>query len=240
MFHVKHSSELLTVLRRNGLLCSESQAEQLERYVEYLLEWNQKVNLISRKDEENVWTGHVLHSLSPLFHVDLPDRLTALDLGTGGGLPGIPLAILREGWSVVLMDSIQKKCTAVADILERIGLSGRVRGVCGRAEDKSVLGNLAGTFDVVLARGVAPLSDIVRWSKPYLRKGQKGRTSEQSGRRYRIDPPALLAYKGGDLEDEVRQMQIKARAEVSAMIPLVFDGSDTMGLLGKKLIVVTP
>jgi len=239
MFHVKHSSDLLTVLRRNGLLCSESQGEQLERYVEYLLEWNQKVNLISRKDEENVWTGHVLHSLSPLFHVDLPDRLIALDLGTGGGLPGIPLAILREGWSVMLMDSIQKKCTAVADILERIGLSERVRGVCGRAEDVGVLGNLAGTFDVVLARGVAPLSDIVRWSRPYLRKGQKGRISE-SGRRYRIDPPAVLAYKGGDLEDEIRQMQIKARAEVSAMIPLVFDGSDTMGLLGKKLIVVTP
>lgn len=240
MFHVKHSSDLLPILRRNGLPCPESQGELLETYVRYLLEWNQKVNLISRKDEENVWTGHVLHSLSPLFRVDLPNRLTALDLGAGGGLPGIPLAILREGWSVVLMDSIQKKCVAVADILDRLGLSGRVSVVCGRAEEKGVMGKLAGTFDLVLARGVAPLSDLVRWSRPYLKRGQKGSVQEEGGRRYHIAPPALLAYKGGNLEDEIRQMQIKGRAELSAAIPLVFDGSDTMGLLEKKLIVVTP
>ena len=240
MFHVKHMSDLLPVFRRNGLHCPDTQFERLERYVGHLLEWNQKVNLISRKDEGNVWTGHVLHSVSPLFRVDLPETLNVLDLGSGGGLPGIPLAILREGWSVVLMDSIQKKCTAVGDILNKLELSGRVSVFCGRAEEKVVLAKLAGKFDLVLARGVAPLSDLVQWSRPYLKKGLKGSIREQTGRHYRLTPPALLAYKGGDLEDEIRQMQIKARADVSAAIPLVFDGSDAMGLLEKKLIVVTP
>jgi len=239
MFHVKHSVAFVSCLKKNGLPVSEAQLKLLDLYVEALLEWNQKVNLISRKDEENVWTGHILHSVSMLFRADLPGELAVLDLGTGGGLPGIPLAILRDGWSVVLMDSIQKKCAAVRDICERLGLSGRVRIECGRAEEKTMIGKMGRMFDVVLARGVAPLADLVRWSRPYVRLGRAGSVTEESGHRWRVAPPALLAYKGGELDAEITAMKIKARADVSAAIPLVFEGSDAMGLMEKKLIVVT-
>jgi len=240
MFHVKHGSELAALCRRNGLPISESQLALMESYVGALLEWNQKINLVSRKDEGNIWAGHILHSLSILFRMDLPAAASVLDLGSGGGLPGIPLAVVREGWSVTLLDSIQKKCTAVVDIVTRVGLSGRIRVVCGRAEDKVVLRNLSGKFDFVLARGVAPLADLVLWSRPYLRKSGRGKVSGAGTARVGVTPPALLVYKGGDLEAEIREMQIKARAEVAASIPLAFDGSDEMGLLEKRLIVVTP
>src|SRR5512140_2736429 len=81
------------LLNRNGLLLDAQQLQALSSYVRLLQEWNGKVNLISRKDEENIWGGHVLHSLSVLFRLKLPPGLNILDLGTGGGLPGIPLAI---------------------------------------------------------------------------------------------------------------------------------------------------
>jgi 16S rRNA (guanine527-N7)-methyltransferase len=239
MFHVKHGSELAGLCRRNGLRITEGQLALLELYVGALLEWNQKVNLISRKDEGNIWAGHILHSLSVLFRMDLPDVASVLDLGSGGGLPGIPLSIVREGWSVTLMDSIQKKCTAVENIVARLGLPGRIRVVCGRAEDRVVLRNLTGKFDFVLARGVAPLADLVRWSRPYLKKPGGGKVAGAGTTRVTVAPPAILAYKGGDLEEEVREMQIKARAEIAASFPLAFDGSDEMGLLEKRLIIVT-
>jgi len=237
---VEHSVDLVPVLRRNGLVLSEAQCDLLEKYVELLMEWNQKVNLISRKDEDNVWAGHILHSLSPLLRVDLPERAQVLDLGSGGGLPGVPLAILCEGWSVVLLDSIQKKCAAVEDIILRLGLSERIHVVCGRAEEKGIVQKMGKTFDLVLARGVAPLVDLVRWSRPYLKNGGSGSVKEAVGGRYSVASPVLLAYKGGDLEAEIRAMQIKTQTGVAASVPLVFDGSEEMGLLEKKLIIIAP
>ena len=103
-----------------------------------------------------------------------------------------------------------------------------------------VLRNLTGKFDFVLARGVAPLADLARWSRPYLRKSGGGKVSGAGTARVSVTSPALLVYKGGDLEAEIREMQIKVRAEVAASIPLAFEGSDEMGLLEKRLIIVTP
>src|SRR3990172_6606526 len=101
-----------SICKWNGLSVSDDRLQLLERYVRQLLDWNKKLNLISRRDEENVWTRHILHSASLLFHLSLKQRARILDLGTGGGLPGIPIKILVPSFSVTLVDSINKKTTA--------------------------------------------------------------------------------------------------------------------------------
>jgi len=84
-----------TLCVKNGFIPTDLQLEQLNQYVRLLLDWNKKINLISRKDEENVWTYHILHSISPLFKFRVTEGSRFVDIGSGGGLPGIPLKILR-------------------------------------------------------------------------------------------------------------------------------------------------
>ena len=97
------------VCRRNGLEIGDRPMELLSAYVSLLQEWNKKINLVSRRDEENIWYAHLLHSLSPLFFLTMPPGASILDLGSGGGLPGIPLAIVCPEINVLLLDSIGKK-----------------------------------------------------------------------------------------------------------------------------------
>src|SRR5512140_2094922 len=106
------------ICRKNGLNPTDGQIRLLEQYVSYLLEWNQKINLISRKDEEQVWQNHILHSAAPLFKVKLDPNPRIMDLGTGGGLPGIPLKILVPESEFLLVDSTRKKTVAVQDMIE--------------------------------------------------------------------------------------------------------------------------
>ena len=159
MFHVKHSELTATVIGQYGLKASAEQLELLDRYLEMVLEWNAKINLISRRDEENIVGQHLLHSLAPLFVLSMPEELMVMDLGSGGGFPGIPLAILKPGWTVVLVDSIRKKTLALEDMVARLAL-GSVRVVTGRVEEKDVLAPMRGKFDLILARGVASLTKL--------------------------------------------------------------------------------
>ena len=106
-----------TVCAQNGLRLSEEQLTLLETLAVRLLDWNQKINLISRRDEENFWTSHLLHCLALLFKVDLPAGSLILDLGTGGGLPGLPLKIVRPDLTLTLLDSTQKKINVVRDLI---------------------------------------------------------------------------------------------------------------------------
>jgi 16S rRNA (guanine527-N7)-methyltransferase len=239
MFHVKHSQDVQDICSKNGLELSEEMVGGLEQYVSLLLEWNAKVNLISRKDQENIWGGHILHSLSMLFRLRLPAGIRVLDLGSGGGLPGIPLALVNPEWSVSLLDSIQKKCTAVQDIITRMDLSKRVEVIVGRAEEKSVMDKRRVTFDVVVARGVGSLADLVRYAKPYLKKGLDGGTAVEDERMVvRVTPPVLIAYKGGDLEGEIKEMRLKTGRTVAADLPITFAGAEESGLTGKTILVV--
>jgi len=239
MFHVKHALDVQEVCRKNGLDLSPEMVAGLEQYVALLLEWNAKVNVVSRKDQENIWGAHILHALSMLFRLRLPAGIRVLDLGSGGGLPGIPLAIVNPGWSVSLLDSIQKKCTVVQDIVTRMGLASRVEVLVGRAEEKSVMDKRRVAFDIVVARGVAPLADLVRWSKPNLKKGMEGGSAaEDEGRVVRVTPPVLIAYKGGDLEGEIREMKLKTGRAVAADLPISFAGAEECGLTGKTILVV--
>jgi len=157
----------------------------LKEFKSRFLEWNEKINLISRKDTESFEVRHVLHSLAIAKFIRFDAGARVLDLGTGGGFPGIPLAIFFPEVSFTLIDSIDKKTKAVKDIVESIGLQ-NVRVVRGRAEE------LHEEFDYVVSRAVAPMNDLVRWTRNQLKPGQKGSL-----------PNGWVVLKGGDLKEEL-------------------------------------
>ena len=166
------------ILGASGVAMSEGQTEAMRDYGRLLREWNERVNLISRKDVGMLWRSHILHALAVCAVVELPPAGMYIDVGTGGGLPGIPLAIL--------VDSIAKKIRAVEEIAAELSLP-NVRGYIGRVEDLAAKAELAGSADIVCARAVASLSALVDWAGPLFRAEGERR---------------LIAWKGGDLHEE--------------------------------------
>ena len=230
-----------TTCAQNGLHLSGKQLASLEAFAALLLEWNKKINLISRRDEENIWTSHILHCISLLFKVDPPGGSTVLDLGTGGGLPGIPLKIVRPDLILTLLDSTQKKINAVQDIIKALGLK-ETRAVWGRAEDVGKKKEHNRDYDVVVARAVASLEDLVRWSSPFL-KPEGAMTSAfpavgTDESRRRIKKPTLIAFKGGDLEGEIRQIKNQPQVSNTTVIDLTLKGSHQFEGGEKKIVLV--
>jgi 16S rRNA (guanine527-N7)-methyltransferase len=230
--------EFQSICRRNGLNLSDAQINLLARFVDGVLEWNSKINLISRRDQENIWFSHVLHSLTPLFYVDFSDGLRVLDLGTGGGFPGMPLAIVRPDLEMVLLDSIRKKTLVVQDLVDRLGLTG-VSVWTGRAGEAHYDQKAGGTFDLVVTRAVASLRELVHWSRPYLRVSRAAPGETNGGNRARFKPPGLVALKGGDLEREIAETKLKESVRSVRVIPMSFGGSIELGLEDKKAVIVS-
>lgn len=230
-----------TTCAQNGVHLEDKQLRLLEEYVARLLEWNKKLNLISRRDEENVWTRHILHSMSMVFKVEIPRGTHVLDLGTGGGLPGVVLRIIRPDLSFTLLDSTQKKINVVKDLLGSLVLAG-VDAVWGRAEDVGTQPAYRGRYDIVVARGVAPLKDLVRWSFPFLKKSAAGAdVGKEIGTeptKKQLSRPALVAYKGGDLDDELRQIQNQPNVGPISVIDLTLNGSTQLDDRDKRVVVV--
>ncbi len=225
-------------LRRNGLQLDAEKSALLALYVDLLLDWNRRINLVSRRDSANIWEGHILHSLSPLLMLDIPPRAGFLDLGSGGGLPGVPMAIVRGDLRITLLDSIQKKVRALQDIVARLGLT-EVEVVCGRAEEVGKGRGHVSAFDAVIARAVASLSDHLRWSRPVLQSSRLSVAALRGSRPERsFRFPLLLALKGGDLQGEIRDARLKAKGETITEIDISFPGSEEFDLVDKKLVVV--
>jgi len=164
---------------------------QLERYAGDLAYWNEKVNLVSRRDIEHIWLRHILHSVAMFFTGELPKSGKVIDIGTGGGLPGIPLKIVNPKFDMTLLDSIAKKVQTVGMLASHITKHG-LRAVRLRAEELPNNPALKGPYDLVVSRATAPLVDLMKWSHPILRP---------DGR--------LLTLKGGTLTEEIRQAQAK-------------------------------
>jgi len=229
-----------TTCAQNGLKLTEEQLVLLENLRAGLLDWNQKINLISRRDEENFWTSHLLHCLALLFKVDLLPASLVLDLGTGGGLPGLPLKIAQPDLMVTLLDSTQKKINVVKDLVSTLGLSG-VNTIWGRAEEIGKMKEHNHRYDVVLARAVASLKDLVRWSGPFLKTvGTQDRpVGEFRGEdKRRIDRPTLIAFKGGDLEGEIRQIRKLPQVKNITVLDLTLKGSSQLEGGDKKVVLV--
>lgn len=189
---------------------SEEQLRQLQLLEGLYKEWNEKINVISRKDIDGLYEKHVLHSLSIAAAFDIGDNSEVLDLGTGGGFPGIPLAILFPEVKFHLVDSIAKKLKVVEAVAEGIGLK-NITTQHSRIED---IKNRK--FDFVVSRAVAPLKDLWRWSKPLLRNKVQGTNDKQQENQ----SPGLICLKGGDLATEIQESRIRPRViEITEIFP---------------------
>ena len=167
---------------------SAEQLRQLGALHDLFKTWNEKINVISRKDIDNFYTNHVLHSLAIATQFNFTKNMKVMDLGAGGGFPGIPLAIFFPEAQFTLVDSINKKLKVVQEISSAIGLSNVVVKHT-RAEDIK-----NEKFDVVVSRAVAPLKELWQWSKPLVTKNKNVEMPVPNG---------LICLKGGDLTQEI-------------------------------------
>jgi 16S rRNA (guanine527-N7)-methyltransferase len=168
------------------------QAEQFAALYPLYTEWNSKINVISRKDIENLYERHVLHSLAISHILAFKDGSTVMDVGCGGGFPGIPLAILFPQVHFHLLDSIGKKIKVCTEVSAAIGLT-NVSFKHARVEDEKE------KFDFIVSRAVMPLSELVRLTTKNSAKKQNNAL-----------PNGLICLKGGELEHEILPFKHKA------------------------------
>ena len=188
---------------------SSRQVEQYKSLEALYKDWNAKINVISRKDIDSLYEKHVLHSLAIAAAFDFPPGIEIVDIGTGGGFPGIPLAIFFPEIKFHLVDSIGKKLKIVEAVKEAIGLQ-NVSTQHGRAQE---IKNRK--FDFAVSRAVAPLKDLLQWSRPLLKSStytmgsHRGQVLLHSG---------LICLKGGDLAQEISDSGAKpGMIEISSL-----------------------
>jgi len=170
---------------------TEEQTRQFAALYDLYTDWNAKINVISRKDIENLYEHHVLHSLGIAKVITFKPGTTIMDLGTGGGFPGVPLAILFPESRFHMVDSIGKKIKVGTEIANAIGLK-NVSFRHSRAEEEK------GIFDFVVSRAVMPLTDLLKIVQKNISKEQKN-----------AFPNGLICLKGGELENETLPVKNK-------------------------------
>lgn len=168
---------------------SEKQQEQFSRLLGLYKEWNQKINVISRRDIDNLYVNHVLHSLGIARIISFKPGTQVLDVGTGGGFPGIPLAILFPETQFHLVDSIGKKITVVNAVAKAVSLT-NVTGEQVRAEQ------VKAEYDFIVSRAVTRLKEFYGWVHQKVK--QKSVHQLHNG---------ILYLKGGDLDEELRELK---------------------------------
>ena len=168
---------------------TELQVEQFAQLEALYNDWNAKINVISRKDIQNLYEHHVLHSLGIAKIVNFKDGTTVMDLGTGGGFPGIPLAILFPNVQFHLVDSIGKKVKVANEVANAIGLK-NVKFSHARAED------IKEQYDFVVTRAVMPMVDLMKVARKNIKKEQ-----------HNAVPNGIIALKGGELAGEIESMR---------------------------------
>lgn len=165
---------------------TDNQLIQFQKLVELYHDWNAKINVISRKDIDELYVKHVLHSLGIAKVMNFEPKATVLDVGTGGGFPGIPLAILFPETRFYLIDVIAKKIRVVNEVAAALGLE-NVKAEQLRAE------NMKGEFDFIVSRAVTNMPDFVSWIKDKIKKQNKHELKN-----------GILYLKGGDLSEELK------------------------------------
>lgn len=165
---------------------TEEQLEKFSKLQELYVDWNSKINVISRKDIDELYLRHVLHSLGIAKVQKFHAGSDIMDVGTGGGFPGIPLAIMFPESNFLLVDSIEKKTRVVADVAEKLGLN-NVRVLHSRVE------KVKENFDFIVSRAVTSMPDFVKWVRKKIKKDSLH--NRKNG---------ILYLKGGDLSEELK------------------------------------
>ncbi|SNT07228.1 16S rRNA m(7)G-527 methyltransferase [Ekhidna lutea] len=166
---------------------SENQKNQLDQLQALYEEWNAKINVVSRKDIDQLYERHVLHSLAIAKFTQFTPESKILDVGTGGGFPGIPLAILFPDCQFHLVDSIGKKITVVKEVADAIGLK-------NLTSEHQRMEKVKGTFDFVVSRAVAQTKQLFIWAHKKVSKNQKNDLDN-----------GMILLKGGDLTQEMKE-----------------------------------
>ena len=174
--------------------------QQFEILKDLYLYWNSKINVISRKDTENFYTRHVLHSLSIAKFIDFKKNTKIMDVGTGGGFPGIPLAIYFKKSSFTLVDSIGKKIKVVDQIVDEL----KIKNVISKIERAE---NISEKFDFIVSRAVTQLERFCPWVEQNISKSNKNEI-----------PNGIIYLKGGDLKEEIQKITKKYNYRIEKII----------------------
>jgi len=213
--------ELKVLFWENGINPDEYQLERLALFASLVVQKNSKLNLISRKDVEKIVENHIF--ISAFISEFLPAKVSRfLDIGTGGGFPGIPLAITRPILRGVLVDSTSKKIDAVKDFVNKLKLN-NVVVENSRVESDEFISKYTNSFDLVVSRATVPLIILFRYSLPLIK-----------------EKAYIAAIKGGDLTDEFKTAELKYKAQIkkSTIFELSYKPFNVRNEKGKKLVLI--
>ena len=175
--------KLKEISKQINIDLNENQLDKFKKYMNLLLEWNEKINLTAITEESEIITKHFIDSLTISKYIKDTDRI--IDIGTGAGFPGVPLKIEKENNEIVLMDSLNKRIKYLEDIIEKLQLK-RITAVHGRAEDFGIKEEYREKFDIATARAVANLPVLLEYCLPFVKVGGY-----------------FLCMKGPDVEEEL-------------------------------------
>lgn len=213
--------ELKKLFWENELSPETYQLERLAKYTDLLAKKNEDINLISRKNTNHIVENHIF--ISSLIKEYLPEKVNRfLDIGTGGGLPGIPIAILNPMMRGVLVDSTSKKIEAVNEFIQNLKLS-NIKGENSRVESEEFKKKYKNKFNLVVSRGTVPLIILLRYSLPLVK-----------------EKAYVLAIKGGDLEKEFKTAETKYKAYIKkhTTFELSYKPNNTRNEKGKKVVLL--
>jgi len=213
--------ELQNFFWENGLTSEVTKTDRLAFFTHLVTEKNKDINLVSRTDLDNIVERHVF--LSAYITKFFPDRVSKfIDIGTGGGLPGIPIAIMRPDLRGVLVDSTAKKVDAVKEFIDKLKLS-NIIAENYRVESNEFIEKYKEQFDLIVSRATVPLIILIRYALPLVK-----------------EKSYILSIKGGDLNEEFSKAELKYKSNIkkSTVYELAYRPNNPRNEKGKKLIII--
>lgn len=214
-------TQFWTICSANNIFLDENQMENIMRFHKEMIYWNERVNMISRKDIDFLLERHILHSLSIMKYQEIPAKSKVLDVGTGGGFPGTPLKIANPEICLTLVDSISKKLKIAEMLAKHSGLR-NIEAFTIRVEDLSKQKKYIKHFDFIISRAVAPSDKIFLWTKDLIKENGK-----------------ILLWKGGNLDKEIDDLKKIASNYSVSIIPINLFGFDYFQKEDKKFVIIS-